>query len=182
MIDCGISFNQMKEDLYLCDTLLLTHSHGDHIKPATLQAIRREFPRIMIFGNSHVAYQFDVDKVIGNKPFELKGGRLVIPFSGHHDVPVTCFVIQEDDINILYATDTNRLELPITPIDYFFLESNYDEGKLAKIGKQYSTRNYDAVASSKRHLSTQQARAVYFLNRRTPESPFIELHKSTRFY
>lgn len=183
MFDCGIPFRDMKEDLYKVDTLLITHAHSDHVKPATLESIRKEFPRIKVYGNADVAYRYDVDKVIGNLSFVLPKGRTVIPFDGHHDVPVTCYILQMKGFNILYATDTNDLEIPIKePIDYFFLESNYDERRLNEIAKRYAAGSYDPVANAHRHLSTQRCREIYFVHRRSAESKLIELHKSSRFY
>lgn len=183
MIDCGIPFKKMKEDLYKVDTLLLTHSHSDHIHPAAYNAIRRDFPRIKIYANADVAYQYDVDIVIGTAEIKLPKHRIVIPMEGLHDVPVSYFYILMDGLNIIYATDTHRVENPRDlPIDYFFLESNYDEVKLKELSKQYKRRGYDPAKSSIRHLSTQQCKEFYFVNRRSAESPLIELHQSHRFY
>ena len=66
MVDCGVGFTEMKEDLYQVDTLLITHAHSDHVKPSTLESIRREFPRIKVYGNADVAYRYDVDKLDGS--------------------------------------------------------------------------------------------------------------------
>ena len=130
MFDCGVPFSHMKEDLYKVDTLLITHAHSDHIKPATFERIRKEFPMISIFANADVAYQYEVDNVIGSRPFKLRGKRTVIPFDGVHDVPVTGYILQMKKVNILYMTDTARVELPQEiPLDYIFLESNFDERK-----------------------------------------------------
>lgn len=183
MIDCGIPFKKMKEDLYKVDTLLLTHSHSDHIKPATLTAIRREFPRIKVYANAYVAYKFEVDKVIGTSPLILSKNRKIQPMDGVHDVPVTYFYIKMGKTNILYATDTCKVENPMDiPIDYFFLESNYDERKLKELSKMYKRHGYDPATSSLRHLSTQRCKEFYFVNRRNENSSLIELHQSSRFY
>ena len=174
----------MKDELYKVDTLLITHSHSDHVKPATLDSIRTEFPRITVYANADVAYRYDVDKVVGTKPFDLPKGRHILPFDGIHDVPVTYFIIQENDLNILYATDTSDIEIPDDmKIDYFFLESNYDTRKITEMAKQYKRRGYDPYSSSTlRHMSTQRCKEIYFVYRRSRDSPLIELHKSSRFY
>lgn len=184
MIDCGIPFKEMKEDLYKVDTLLITHSHGDHIKGTTLKSIRKEFPRIKVYANADVAYQYDVDVVIGSATLKLPKKRIVIPFEGKHDVPVTGFVIQLKGLNILYMTDTREVKMPIDcPLDYVFLESNYDERKINEIGRNYKRRGYDPrINSVARHLSTQKCKEFYYLHRRDKDSELIELHKSHRFY
>lgn len=183
MIDCGIPFKRMKEELYKVDTLLLTHTHSDHINPTTFRRIREEFPRIHVYANYDVAYQFDVDTVIGTAKVKLKHDRVIIPFDCVHDVPCTGFAIQMKNLNILYATDTAAVLAPDLPYDYVFLESNYDERKLRTMSKEYTKGSYDPyINSSSRHLSTQKCKEYYFVHRRDRESVLIELHKSQRFY
>lgn len=184
MIDCGIPFKSMKEELYKVDTLLITHSHSDHVKEATLNSIRKEFPGITVFANADVAYQFPVDQVIGTKEFKLRRKRKILPFYGAHDVPVTGYLIFIKGLNVLYMTDTCRIELPVEiPLDYIFLESNYDETKIRQQAKKYERRGYDPYLSSvARHLSTQRCKEFYYVNRRDKDSVLIELHQSSRFY
>ena len=184
MIDCGITFERMKDDLYKVDTLLITHSHTDHIKEATLNKIRKNFPKIKVYANYDVAYQYDVDVVIGTSLFELPRKRMILPITGVHDVPVTGFVIFMKKLNILYMTDTCRVTLPEEiPLDYVFLESNYDEVKIGQRAKAYKRHGYDPLENSiARHLSTQKCREFYFVNRRDENSKLIELHQSSRFY
>lgn len=182
MIDCGIAYNRLHEALYKVNTLLITHTHSDHIKVPTFNKIRKEFPRIQVYGNSDVAYQYKVDHIIGTTKFRVPGA-VVIPYEGMHDVPVTYFIIRTKDLNIFYATDTCRVENPDHyPIDYMFLESNYDERKLKELAKQYKSHGYDPLLSNIRHLSTQKCKEFYYVNRRNAESPLIELHMSKRFY
>lgn len=183
MFDCGVPFNKMKEELYKVDTLLITHAHSDHIKPATFNRIRTEFPNITIYANADVAYQYDVDVVVGTRPFHLRGRRTVIPFNGVHDVPVTGYIVQMKKLNILYMTDTAKVDPPgEIPLDYVFLESNFDLRKLKEQAKRYKRHGYDPYLSVTRHLSTQACKEFYFLHRRDKDSKLIELHQSKRFY
>ena len=173
----------MKEDLYKVDTLLITHAHSDHIKASTFERIREEFPMIAIYANADVAYQYPVDNVVGTRPFKLRGNRTVIPFDGVHDVPVTGYIVQMKKINILYMTDTAKVRLPMEiPLDYVFLERNFDEKKLRAQSKKYKRHGYDPYLSVTRHLSTQKCKEFYFVNRRNKDSILIELHQSKRFY
>lgn len=183
MIDCGIPFIRMKEDLYKVDSLLITHAHSDHVKPRTLERIRKEFPNIRVYANADVAYRYTVDKVIGTAPFKVRGKKRVIPFDGVHDVPVTGFVLLIEDLNVLYMTDSARVNPPgDIKFDYMFLESNFDERKLRELSKQYKRRGYDPYSSVTRHLSTQKCKEFYYVNRRNEKSVLIELHQSHRFY
>lgn len=183
MIDCGIPFIRMKEDLYKVDSLLITHAHSDHVKPRTLERIRKEFPNIRVYANADVAYRYTIDKVIGTAPFKVRGKKRVIPFDGVHDVPVTGFVLLIEDLNVLYMTDSARVNPPgDIKFDYMFLESNFDERKLRELSKQYKRRGYDPYSSVTRHLSTQKCKEFYYVNRRNEKSVLIELHQSHRFY
>lgn len=183
MIDCGIPYKDMKEELYKVNTLLITHRHSDHIKEGTFRKIRQDFPDIKIYANADVAYLYDVDVVVGTAKVQLGKNRWVLPFEGVHDVPTTGYVIHMDRQDILYMTDSNCVPAPEgMTYDWIFLESNYDEIKIRELSKQYKTRGYDPYESSFRHLSTQKCKEFYYLNRKSPESKLIELHMSSRFY
>lgn len=183
MFDCGMPFKKMKDALYKVDTLLITHSHSDHIKEKTLTAIRKQFPRIRVYANWHVAQRFAVDVPIGTAEFELKNGAMVVPFYGEHDIPVTGYAVDFGDCKVIYATDTCKIENPVPDWKYdaVFLESNYDPQKLAVIGKQYQKTGYDPFVNAKRHLSCTQCKAFYFGSRKDRESLLVELHQSKRF-
>lgn len=183
MIDCGMAFAEMKEDLYKCHSLLITHVHSDHMKLTTLKQIQSQFPWIKVYGNPAVAYRTFVTDVIGAEAFTLDDGTLVTPFDAVHDVPTVGFMLRKGDLDILYVTDTAEVNIPKdSRFDYFFIESNYDENKIREAAKRYKRGRYDPADSTYRHLSTQQAKGVYYSHRKSKESAFIELHKSSRFY
>ena len=100
----------------------------------------------------------------------------------NYDVVTTGYVFKIGDNDVIYATDTSTLEnAPDIKYDYFFIESNHDEKKIELIMNDKSYK-YDAFQNAKRHLSTQSAKAFYYMRRKNSESKFIELHKSERFY
>lgn len=183
MIDCGLPFSDMKEELYKCHSLLITHAHSDHVKETTLKQINRLFPRIKVYSNPSVAYRFHVNEVFSTEPFVLKDGIKVVPFKCIHDVETTGFQLNLNGEDILYVTDTAEVILPKEArFDWFFIESNYDEVKFREISKHYAKGRYDPADSQYRHLSTQQAKAIYYMHRKSKDSRFIELHCSKRFY
>lgn len=184
MVDCGIPYSQMKSELYKVDALLLTHSHSDHLKRRTFERIRKEFPHIKVFAGADVAQLVPVDKVIGVKPFEIPRGHIkVTPVRGCHDVEVLYFYMTIKGNHVLYATDTAEVINPTgDKIDYCFLESNYDEHLLEKLASKYKRSGYDPVFNAHRHLSQQACRRFWYANRRSNDSPLIELHMSKRFY
>lgn len=184
MVDCGVPFKNMKDDLYTCKYLLLTHIHSDHIRPTTLKKIKELFPRITIIGNYEVHQHFGLD-IICNAGYEVKKNTdIFLPFEAIHDVLCYGYTWEDNGNSIIYCTDTASLiNAPIAEkYDYLFLESNHDERKLEQIKDAQKKYGYDVVAGASRHLSTQTCKAFYYMNRRGKESKLIELHKSERFY
>lgn len=183
MVDCGVPFSKMKEDLYEVRYLLITHTHSDHIKPATLKKIKEMFPKILILGNYDVAQRYGVDIIVNPTYPVHTDDYKFIPVKGVHDVPVCGYEWEVDGKKVCYMTDTNTYQyFENAPYDYFFIEANYDEKKLNEIAKNFAVRGYDPLLSAHRHSSVQQAKGFYYSNRRNKDSLFIELHKSSRFY
>jgi phosphoribosyl 1,2-cyclic phosphodiesterase len=182
LVDCGVSFAQLKDFLYDIKYLLITHVHMDHLKPKTFNAIRKLFPKITTIGNYEVGQVVELD-IISNEGFAVETDDYTFfPFKCVHDVLTYGYTFEINDKKIIYVTDTGSLQFaPSGPYDYLFLESNHDEKKLEEIRKK-PTKGYDPFESGKRHLSTQEARKFYYLNRRSKDSELIELHKSKRFY
>ena len=182
MVDCGVPFSKIKNDLYDVKYLLITHIHQDHLNKKTIQQIAENFPRIIIIGNYEVHSTYNC-KIIANAGFDIVTDDYTFtPFECIHDVVCYGYTWNFEGQKIIYATDTSTLEnAPAGPYDYLFIESNHDEQKLEAVRNEQKG-GYNPYLSGKRHLSTQQAKAFFYLNRRNQESQFIELHQSSRFY
>lgn len=183
MVDCGVSYNRIKSNLYDVKYLILTHIHTDHVRASTLQYIKKDFPKITIIGNHEVHQIFGVD-IIANATFPIVvDGYTFTPFELVHDVLCYGYTFEYQGQNIIYATDTSSMKnAPDEKFDYIFIESNHDEKKVEKILENRNQFGYDAYSGAKRHLSTQEAKKFYYFYRRNKESKFIELHQSSRFY
>ena len=57
MVNIGVSFRKVKEDLYKAKYLLITHIHRDHLNVGTVKKIYRLFPHVKILSNYEV-YSF----------------------------------------------------------------------------------------------------------------------------
>lgn len=182
MVDCGVPFGKIKEYLYDVKYLLLTHIHSDHVRPATLNSIKKMFPKILIIGNYEVHQLYEVHKIAnGGFPIETDDYTFV-PFECTHDVVTHGFTWEFEGLSIIYATDTvDMLNAPNKKYDYLFLESNHDSKKLEMAISQHKG-GYNPYLGGKRHLSTQDSKAFYYTHRRSKDSEYIQLHMSSRFY
>lgn len=182
MFDCGVPFYKIKEELYKIKYLIITHIHSDHLNKITLQRIMSKFPTIKIIGNYEVN-QAMFTHIIANSGFEIVTDDYTFkPFECIHDVLTYGYTLKIGELDIIYCTDTASLEnAPDQKYDFFFIESNHDEYKLNEARNEYKGA-YNPYLSGKRHLSTQAAKAFFYLHRKSAASEFIELHKSKRFY
>lgn len=191
MIDCGIAFSKMKEELYRCQYLLITHDHQDHVKPATLNQIVSQFPNIEVYSTYKVARLNDDVTAINTDYLPIflpkaKCNMWAVPVP--HNTLCFGYVLRFDDLDLVYATDlkdTIDLERFTEGMglryDYVFLEANYDETKLRLLGDEWHGQYNAYIDSSERHLAKDAALRFYARTRKEG-GELIELHKSTRFY
>lgn len=180
MIDCGLPYNKMKEELYKCKVLFITHIHTDHLRMKTYMNIIKYHRNIKIIGNWQVAERVRVDIISNVNPIKTKNWILQ-PFEVKHNVITQGFTLKTKDKDLIYVTDSAGTENWIKgKYDYLFIESNHDDVKLNSVKK--SDYHYDYFNSAKRHTSLQESKAFYYMNRKSKDSKWIELHKSDRFY
>lgn len=188
LFDIGLPFKKIKADLYDIDYLIITHIHTDHLNISTAKHIKKMFPDIKFIGNEQVNKKFPMD-IIAEAGEEIDlGDTKITPFYAPHDVLVYGYTWVVDDENYIYVTDTNSLKnAPVREqnggYDYLFVEANHDQQKIQEIMKSSSNRyGYDVVDGALRHLSTQDAMAWVYMNRKNKGSQWFRLHKSSRFY
>lgn len=191
MIDCGIAFNKMKEELYKCQYLLITHDHQDHVKPPVLNQIVTMFPNIEIFSTYKVARMNDAVTAINTDylPIYLEKAKCnmwAVPVP--HNTLCFGYVLQFEDMDVIYATDLKNTddlsrftEEEGIQYDYTFLEANYDETKLRLLGDSWHGQYNAYVDSSERHLAKDESLRFYW-KYKTEGGKYIELHQSRRFY
>ena len=191
MIDCGIAFNKMKEELYKCQYLLITHEHQDHVKPAVLRQIVAQFPNIEIYSTYKVARISDAVTAINTDylPIYLPKAECnmwAIPVP--HNTLCFAYVLRFGDLDVLYGTDLkNTADLERFTdekrlrYDYIFLEANYDDTKLALLGNEWHGQYNAYIDSSERHLAKDES-LKFYVKYRKEGGEHLELHKSSRFY
>ena len=88
MVDCGLAFNKIKEELYNIKYLLITHTHGDHLRLKTIAGIAKLFPKIQIIGNYEVHDVFNCN-YIANAGFSIVTDDYIFkPFECEHVFPI----------------------------------------------------------------------------------------------
>lgn len=184
LFDIGLPYGKIKPYLDGIKYIFITHRHTDHYKYTTAKYIKRNYPDIKWIGNWDIARLINLDHIVGDSTKIKLDDRTIESFACIHDVPTTGYVVTWNRKKLIYATDTASLKnAPKCKYDYFFIESNHDEKKInTMISKGKSIYGYDVFGNAKRHLSTQQSRTFYLLNRRSRASLWVELHKSSRFY
>ena len=194
MIDIGLPYRKLKPYLYQVTNIFITHIHSDHLNKSTARKINEMFPDIKFYGNKEVcgalrkldikAIEVELDVIYEN----ILGFDLVQFFFAPHNVLTFGLAFKVDGLNIIYVSDSAGSDSWLTKrntnfkdgFDYLFIESNHDEKKLMS---QINAKHGRAIIdNSKRHTSTQESRAFYYLNRKSSSSEWIELHKSNRFY
>lgn len=171
LIDCGISFKNLKERLAKIDVsvdqidaVLITHEHADHIKG--LQMIVKKL-NIPIFCNGDTAKA--ICQTIGERPkFKIFctgeaftfGDVNIHPFSIQHDtVDPVAFTLSFSHLKIGVCADlgfaTKLVAMHLKECDYLYLEANHDEEMVHACARPllYKQR----VLSRQGHLSNRAA-------------------------
>ncbi|WDF81852.1 MBL fold metallo-hydrolase [Lacticaseibacillus pabuli] len=184
MFDIGLPFKRIKDSLYGVKYILISHVHSDHLNPATYRQIHKFFPNIKFIGDQEVNDRCKMDIVAHEQEPIILTDTVITPFHAPHDVQVLGWTWDYKGEAYMFVTDTYSLKYcPDKKYDHFFLEANHDRDKIKAImGKDQKMFGYSAVDGALRHLSTQDAKAFYYLHRRSEKSDWIQLHKSARFY
>lgn len=184
MVDCGVAFDHIKPIIKNIQIVLLTHSHGDHIKPETLKKLMAERPTVRIgccewMTDFVKQYPKNVDVYEIGKIYNYGAFRLS-PVKLYHDVENCGYRIFKGEHKLFHATDTAHLEgITAKGYDLFAIEHNYDADtvweSIARIEAAGGFAHQRGSINS--HLSEQQAREFISANRK-PDSVVVRLHES----
>ena len=106
MIDCGLSYASMKDELYKCKVLFITHKHSDHLNLKTFKNILKHHKNIKVISNYEVAEIVKVDKISNTKIIKTKDWTMRT-FYVPHDVVTQGVVINfKNGIDVIYVTDS----------------------------------------------------------------------------
>lgn len=145
LIDCGISFNKLKDYYKNIKLVLLTHIHSDHFNKITIKKLAEERPTLR-FGcckwlvNDLIECginkkNIDVYEINTKYAYIRKEQKTITiqPILLYHNVNQCGYKVFIDNVKCIYCTDTYTLEGISAPnYDYYFIEANYEEKEIKK--------------------------------------------------
>lgn len=160
LVDFGLKYTEICEKLESLnysleeiDYVLISHTHSDHIKGLNAKKI----PRLNLYLLRSMTNEIDCSKfnIFFYKRVNVLKDIKVLAFKTSHDVDSVGFIIQGEEKEIVYVTDTGYLNNRLLPYlknkDLYFLESNHDVEML--INGPYPPFLKQRILSDKGHLS-----------------------------
>lgn len=144
IIECGISFKEIKKALYFnlrnVVGCLITHEHGDHSK-AMQDLLRAGIAVYTSAGTSKAILKEKgiiepcnrLNPIQSLKSFNI-GNFMITPFDVKHDCaePLGFIIHHKDTGDILFATDTYYIEYRFKNLSHILIEANYSIDILQK--------------------------------------------------
>ncbi|MCK6472767.1 MAG: MBL fold metallo-hydrolase [Planctomycetes bacterium] len=189
LVDAGFSPDQIEARLRATgvkkgwaslDAIVLTHTHGDHLKKRCLKfaaehglAFHCHVEHLEQIGNGTQVKKLRAAKLLlpydGTKPFEVAGECLFHPLPVPHDCPPTFgFRIEAADVagvvrRVGYLADlgtwTETMAEAMRDVELFALEFNHDEEMQRNSGRHPAL--IGRVLGDNGHLSNRQAAAIF---------------------
>ncbi|WGH50136.1 beta-lactamase superfamily domain protein [Enterococcus phage Phi_Eg_SY1] len=195
MIDIGLSYKALKNELQDCHLLFVSHIHSDHLNVGCYNQIRKNQPWVKVIACEEVN-ELVISK--GKKPVDIivtHGSEIEVSgvkctfLDAPHEVQNLGIIGESDGQTFLYSTDlmttfafSEYLDNVGKTIDLLLLEANYDPAVIGyseymKIHSGYDTYNN----GSYRHLSTV-ANKQFAEKYLSAGGVSIPLHKSGSYY
>ena len=171
LIDVGITFKDLENRLndigvsiYSIDTLLITHSHSDHIK-GLLNFYKKVNPKIYMSDKTYSELDLlDIDYIPITNEFNIDDINIKTIILSH-DVACYGYIITYKDNSLVYITDTGYINEKYIDLlknkNIYIFESNHDIEMNLKSRKPMKYRM--RVVSDVGHLSNNQA--AYYLKK-----------------
>lgn len=151
LVDCGVTFKQLRPYYKDLKLVLLTHIHSDHFNRTTLKKLSQERPTLR-FGCCRWLVEplvmcgvpktnidvYEFDTMYGY------GVCNIIPIPLVHNVPNCGYKIHFQSGKAIYATDTNNLHgITARRYDLYMIEANYEDDVIQeKIRKKKENGDY----------------------------------------
>lgn len=173
LIDCGVSYKQLRAYEKMLKLVLLGHSHQDHFCVSTLKRLAENRPTLR-FG-CPVWLVSELAKVVSKRAIDVYkmgceyryGDITVIPCELQHNVPNCGYKVHMGGEKLFYATDTNSLSgISAKGYDVYLVEGNHTESEIAeRIRAKQETGEYVyEYDAAKNHLSVEKASDFIYQN------------------
>ena len=155
---CKYILNKMADyniDPKSIDAILITHTHGDHIKG--LQTLLKKInPCVYITEKMHPYLEYlENYHIINEETLTIKDMYIDIIKTSHDTEESLGYIINHENKSIVYITDTGYINKKYFDIlknrDIYIMESNHDIELLNNSSYPFSTRQ--RILSDKGHLS-----------------------------
>lgn len=189
LIDCGVSYKMLNNDVESLKLILLTHIHSDHFQLSTVKLLVNNRPSLRFLCGSWMVEPLlragvkplnidilEIGKVYRYKILGVDVG--ISPVLLYHDVPNYGYRIYYGTEKLFYATDTSKLDgITAKGYDLYMVEANYEEAEIKKrIQEKKANGEYIYELGAMRcHLSKQQADNFLYANMEN-NSQYVYLH------
>lgn len=191
LVDVGISCREVEKRMARQEltmdrvkAIFVSHEHTDHIRGLAVLANKYQLPVFMTRGTRD-ACRLAIPERLLNPLADLEridiGSLGIVGFHKYHDAAEPhSFVVRDNDISIGVFTDIGRVCERVS--HYFgqcqavFLESNYDEGMLARGRYPHFLKN--RIRGGYGHLSNAEALNLFMSHRADSLSHLLLAHLS----
>lgn len=168
MVDCGVSYKAIKPYVKDLQLVLLSHSHGDHIKPSTIRKLQEERPTLRFGCGKWLlpsvlacgVRKTKIDIYIPNTKNCYTDDLQLIMIPLKHNVSNCGYKLFLNGEKIFYATDCNNLDGIDAPnYDLYMIEANYEDAEIQeRIAEKEAAGQYVyEYQVLNNHLSKQKA-------------------------
>ena len=185
LVDCGVTFKQLRSIYKGLKLVLLTHIHSDHFNKATIKKLANERPMLRWGCCSWLVEPLVLAGVTKSQIDVLEPNNLygygicnVIPVKLYHNVPNCGYKLHFQVGKVIYATDTNHLTgVQAKHYDLYMIEANHCEVEIREKIKNKKAEGLYAyeVHAARNHLSIQKANEFIYSNA-GPKSEYVYLH------
>lgn len=188
LIDCGVSFKKLEPYIRQLNVVCMTHTHKDHLQPATVRRLAKERPSLWWICGEHLTGDLLACGVRAAKIVPLKNGQKCVlsDFSAevvnlYHDATNVGYRLNLSGTRIFYATDTATLDgIEAKNYDLYLIEANYSEDEIRERIRQKKADGLYCYEERvlKTHLSREQAEAWLAENAgQNSKYMFVHMHE-----
>jgi len=175
MIDCGISYRQVRQRLAIndieltdLDALFITHEHADHVSGVSSLLAKQNADIYMsakAYGKMHANAKSGID--VENLNFideviMINNLKVTAIKTSHDSAEALGFILEEDGIKVVHITDTGYLPRSLfeqlEDADFYLMESNYEPELLLESTRPFYLKQ--RILGNQGHLSNLQAALI----------------------